>query len=378
MVAAPVASGWTGNNDGAGLGLSFTTPAGVTATQSLLVFIGSSSNADTITAPGTGTWADITLPDNVVTSSGGQYRAFECLNPASSTAYAFTMGATRRTLVWVLVDGADLTGGTMVSIASSLESAAAGTHAPPSVVPPASGLGVFDCLAFRQFNPDASSCTPPAAGLSWTELQDVRGLDVGGSGQNIQMAVNYAVADASGVAISTSPLNTVDTFEPALVIRVVLKTAAGGGSTVSAVLAATLPAPTAAATATPRHPATLAATLPAPVAAVTAQPRHPAVLVATLPAPVAAMAARPRVPALLAAALPAPTAAAVATLRHPAILAAVLPAPVAIIVKDTTTYATAVLTPGASAPATLTASAAAGGTLTPSTISPATLTPGSA
>lgn len=228
MVAAPVASGWTGNNDGGGVGLSFTTPGGVTATQSLVVFIGSSSNGDTINPPATGTWANVAVPDNVVTSSGGQYRAFECLNPASTTLYAFTMAATRRTLVWVLMDGADLTGGTSVAIASSLESAAAGTHAPPSVVPPASGLGVLDCLAFRQFNPDASSCSPPAAGLTWTELQDVRGLDLGGSGQNIQMAVNYAVAGTGGVAISTSPLNTVDTAEPAMVLRLVFKSAAGG------------------------------------------------------------------------------------------------------------------------------------------------------
>jgi hypothetical protein len=211
----------------------------------------------------------------------------------------------------------------------------------------------------------------------------------------------------------------------------------GGGSTVNAVLAASLPAPTAAAVATPRHPAALAATLPAPAATIVAVPRHPAVLAATLPAPAAALVAKPRVLAVLAATLPAPTSVAIATPRHPAVLAAVLPAPtataqarprvnavavatlpapvatmlaaptrlvllsavlpapaataiatvrhgaqlvatlpapVATIVKDVTPYRTAVLTPGAATPVTLTAGAGARATLTPGAAQTATLT----
>lgn len=232
MTASITASGWTANNDGGGVGLSFTTPAGIT-TQKLLVGFGTSSNGDTFGVPGTGTWAEVTLPDNVVTSSGGQYRLYQCLNPASSTVYTFSASATRRTLVWMLIDSTDTTGGTMVDVASSLESAAAATHAPPSVTPTASAELVVDLMWFRQFNPDVSTGSPPATGLTWTELLDVRGLDAGGSGQNIQCNVNYATAGSSGVAVSTAALNTDDPFEPALVMRVLIKSAAGGGTPVT-------------------------------------------------------------------------------------------------------------------------------------------------
>lgn len=229
MTATPVASGSVANN----AAKQFTTPAGVTGTNSLLVFVASSLNGDTISAPGTGTWAPITLPDDVITSSGGQVRAFECLNPASSTVYAWTISSTRYSIGWVLLDGADLSGASMVDVASSLESVAGATHAPPALggggLPTAAAEAVIDCLMFRQFNPDASSCTPPASGLSWTELLDFRGNDAGGSGQNVQMAINYAVAGAANTAISTAALNTVNTAEPAMVVRVVIKSASAGG-----------------------------------------------------------------------------------------------------------------------------------------------------
>lgn len=233
MTATPVAAGSAANN----AAKQFTTPSGVTGTNSLLVFVGSSLNADTISPPGTGTWAEVLLPDNTITSSGGQVRCYECLIPASSTVYAWTIGSSRWSIGWVLLDGADLSGPSMVDVASSLESAAAGTHAPPALggggLPSAANEAVIDCLTFRQFNPDASSCTPPATGLSWTELLDFRGSDTGGSGQNVQMAVNYAVAGAANTAISTAPLNTVDVFEPAMVVRVVIKSAAAAGGPVA-------------------------------------------------------------------------------------------------------------------------------------------------
>lgn len=171
------------------------------------------------------------------------------------------------------------------------------------------------------------------------------------------------------------------------------------GSTVNAVMAATLPAPVATAAATVRHPAVLAATLPAPAATLIAKVRVPAVMAAALPAPAATMLATPRVRAVLAATLPSPAATMLATPKRLVLLSAILPAPVATlaatprvhvtmsatlpapvatIVKDSTPYVTAVLTPGAGAPATLTAGAAVPVTLTPSAISAATLTPSTA
>lgn len=241
MTATPVASGSVANN----AAKQFTTPAGVTGTNSLLVFVGSSLNGDTIAAPGTGTWSEVDpTGDKVITSSGGQLRCFQCLNPASSTAYAWTIGSSRFSIGWVLLDGADLSGGTMVDFAGSLESAAAGTHAPPALggggLPTAANELLIDCLMFRQFNPDASGCSPPGSGLTWTELLDFRGNDAGGSGQNVQMAVNYATAGAANTAISTAALNTADPNEPAMVFRVGIKSAAAGGGPVT--LAGTGPA----------------------------------------------------------------------------------------------------------------------------------------
>lgn len=212
-----------------------TTPAGVVSTQALLAFVGVSSNGDTIGTPGTGTWTEITINDNAIGSSNGQVRAYQCLNPASSTAYTFTCSSTRFSIGVLLLEvGATvIASGSIVDIAASLESAAATTHAPPSVggggFPTAAGELVVDALIFRQFNPDASSCSPPASGLTWTEQLDFRGNDAGGSGQNVQMAINTATAGAANAVISTAALNTVDGNEPAMVVRVVIK----GGSSAS-------------------------------------------------------------------------------------------------------------------------------------------------
>jgi hypothetical protein len=229
VTATPVASGSTTQSDGGGDGKSFTTPAGPTfqSGDRLLVFVGSSSNADTIAAPGTGTWTEVDpTGDKVVTTSGGQLRAFEGAGIAASTAYAFTLSGGRRSLGWLLLRDTD-SGATIVDVASSLESAAGATHAPPSVVPTASAELAVDCIMFRQFNPDTSTCSPPASGLTWTEQLDFRGAD---SNNNVQIAVNTATAGSSGVAVSTAPLNTDDPFEPALVMRVLIKSAAGGAT----------------------------------------------------------------------------------------------------------------------------------------------------
>lgn len=225
--------------DGGGDGKSVTTPAGMSGKR-VLAFVGSSSNADTITAPASGTWAEVNSGgDKVITTSGGQLRTFEGRNLSDSTAYAFTLSGGRRSLCALVIGGEDDSGSSMVDVAASLESAAAGTHAPPSVTPTASSELVVDCLMFRQFNPDTSTCTPPATGLTWTEQADFRGAD---GNNNVQIAVNSATAGSSGVAISTAALNTVDTFEPAMVMRVVILSAAGGGlnTTVAATETATL------------------------------------------------------------------------------------------------------------------------------------------
>jgi hypothetical protein len=231
MTATVVTSGSTTQSDGGGDGKSFTTPAGPTfqSGDRLLVFVGSSTNGDTIGAPGVGTWAEVTLPDNVITTSGGQLRAFQGASIAASTAYAFTLTGGRRSLGWLLLRDTD-SGATIVDVASSLESAAAATHAPPSVTPAAAAELVVDCMMFRQFNPDTSTCSPPASGLTWTEVLDFRGAD---GNNNVQIAVNTATAGSSGVAVSTAALNTDDPFEPALVARILIKSAAGGATNIN-------------------------------------------------------------------------------------------------------------------------------------------------
>lgn len=216
----------TTQGDGGGLGKTITTPAGMSGKR-VLAFIGSSSNADTIGAPATGTWAEVDPSgDKLITTSGGQLRTFEGRNLSSSTSYSFTASGGRLSLGAVVLSGEDDSGASMVDVSASLESAAASTHAPPSVTPTASGELVVDCMMFRQFNPDTSTCSPPSTGLTWTERADFRGAD---GNNNIQIAINSATAGSSGVAISTAALNTDDPFEPAMVMRVVIKSAAGAG-----------------------------------------------------------------------------------------------------------------------------------------------------
>lgn len=214
----------TVQGDGGGNGLTITTPATMTGKR-VLAFVGSSTNADTITAPGTGTWAEVTLTDNVITTSGGQLRCFEGRSLSGSTAYTFSLSGGRRTIGAVVISGHDDSGATMVDVKGSLESAAGSTHAPPSVTPTASSELVVDCMMFRQFAPDTSTGSPPSTGLTWTEDLDTRGAD---TNNNIQMNIGHATAGSSGVAISTAPWNTNDPNEPTLVARVVIKSAAGG------------------------------------------------------------------------------------------------------------------------------------------------------
>jgi hypothetical protein len=216
--------------DGGGDGKAFTTGgADVAAGDALVVAVGSSSNADTISVPGTGTWAEITLPDNVVTSSGGLIRVYKCQNPANSTTYTFTLSGGRRSLIAGLASGLDATN--CVDVASSLESAAGANHAPPSVTPNASSELVYDFAFHRQFSPDTANWTVPASGLTWTERADVQGAD---GNNNIRLALGTAVAGSSGVAISTTAWTTSDTLEEAMIARIVLKDAAGGGASGSA------------------------------------------------------------------------------------------------------------------------------------------------
>lgn len=216
----------TAQGDGGGDGKSITTPAGMTGKR-VLAFVGSSTNADTIGVPASGTWAEVDpAGDKVVTTSGGQLRTFEGRNLSSSTAYTFTLSGGRRTLVAVVIGNEDDSGASMVDVAASLESAAGSTHAPPSVTPTASNELVVDCQMFRWFSPDTSTGSPPSTGLTWTEHFDGRGAD---SNNNVQMNVGSASAGSSGVAISTAAWNSDDPFEPTMVMRVVIKSAAGGG-----------------------------------------------------------------------------------------------------------------------------------------------------
>lgn len=224
MTATVEASYSTVQSDGGGDGKTITTGTEVDSGDWLITAVMSSSNADAISAPGTGTWAEITLPDNVITTSGGQIRLFKCSNPADSTAYTHTLTGGRRTLIGALIGGADASN--CVDQASSLESAAGTNHAPPSVTPTAANELVLDFVFHRQFSPDTSNWTVPAAGLTWTEQMDVQGAD---SNNNIRGALGTATAGSSGVAISTSPWTTTDVNEESMVVRIVIKSAAGGG-----------------------------------------------------------------------------------------------------------------------------------------------------
>lgn len=216
----------TVQGDGTGDGKTITTPAGMTGKR-VLAFVGSSSNADTIGVPASGTWAEVDpTGDKVITTSGGQLRTFEGRNLGSSAAFAFTLTGGRRTLGALVIGGEDDSGASMVDVAVSLESAAGSTHAPGSATPTASGELVVDCMMFRHFAPDTSTGSPPSTGLTWTEDLDLRGAD---SNNNVQMNIGHATAGSSGVAISTAAWNTDDPAEPTMVMRVVIKSAAGGG-----------------------------------------------------------------------------------------------------------------------------------------------------
>lgn len=216
----------TVQGDGGGNGQGFTTGTEVDAGDWLIAAVAVSGNATVITAPGTGTWTEITLPDNVITTSGGQIRVFKCSNPADSTTYTFSFTSSRQSLVAALIGGADSTNA--VDVASSLETAVGTSHNAPSVTPTDSGARVLDFAFHRQFSPDTTDWTPPASGLTWTELQDVQGAD---SNNNIRLALATAIAGTGGVAISTAPWTKTDAFEEGMVVRIVLKDAAGGGST---------------------------------------------------------------------------------------------------------------------------------------------------
>lgn len=224
----------TVQGDGGGDGKSFATgPSDVAAGDTLIVCVVSSANADTIGTPANGTWAEITLPDVTVTSSGGLGRVYRCQNPANSTTYAFTLSGGRRSLVAGLASGLDTTN--CVDQASSLESAAGTNHAPPSVIPGASGELVYDFAWHRQFSPDTANWSVPASGLTWTERADVQGAD---GNNNIRLALGSAVAGSSGVAISTTAWTTTDANEESMVVRIALKDAAGAGASGSAVTTA--------------------------------------------------------------------------------------------------------------------------------------------
>lgn len=225
MTATVEASYTTVQGDGGGDGKTITTGTEVDAGDWLITAVMSSSNADAISAPSTGTWVEITLPDNVVLTAGGQIRVYKCPNPADSTAYTHTLSGGRRTLIGALIGGADATN--CVDVASSLESAAGTNHAPPSVTPSGANYLVLDFAFHRQFSPDTSNWTVPAAGLTWTEVKDVQGAD---GNNNVRAALGTAVAGTAGVAISTSPWTTTDTNEESMVVRIVIKSAAGGQS----------------------------------------------------------------------------------------------------------------------------------------------------
>lgn len=404
----------TVQGDGGGDGKIITTPGTMTGKR-LLVFVGSSTNADTISAPGSGTWAEVDSGgDKVITTSGGQLRTFEGRSLAASTAYAFTLSGGRRTIGALVISGHDDSGASMVDVAGSLESAAGSTHAPPSVTPTTSSELVVDCLMFRQFNPDTSTGSPPSTGLTWTEHLDTRGAD---GNNNVQINLGSATAGSSGVAISTAPWNTDDPFEPSMVMRVVIKSAAGAGGAAPTGLAIPIAfgsptvtlqsvAPTGlavpisfgSATATRQSAAPAGLAVPvgfgAPTVALnrTAAPTglvipvsfgSPTVTAGAFPAGLAIPVAlgSPTVTrqsaALTGLAVPVSLGAPTATLARSAMPAG-LAIPVALgapQVGAQAPYATAVLSPGASAPATLTPGAAAAVTLTPSAITPATLTP---
>jgi hypothetical protein len=224
-----------GGNDGKGI---TTGAASVTAGDYLVLCVGSSSNADTISPPATGTWEEITVADNLITTSGGQIRAYICKNPASSTAYNCTMSGGRRSAIGHLVRGAIAPPGagsflaTVVDVKGSLESVAAANHAPPSLTTTGTDRLIIDFAMFRQFSPDVAQWSVPASGLTWTKAPstDAQGLD---SNNNIDLGSGYAVQSTAG-AVSTTVWTNSDIFEPAMVLRLAIIPAAGGSDVTAA------------------------------------------------------------------------------------------------------------------------------------------------
>jgi hypothetical protein len=224
-----------GGNDGKGI---TTGAASVTAGDYLVLCVGSSSNADTISPPATGTWEEITVADNLVTTSGGQVRAYICKDPASSTAYNCTLSGGRRSAIGHLVRGAIAPPGagsflaTVVDVKGSLESVAAASHAPPALTTTGVDRLIIDFVMFRQFSPDVAQWSVPASGLTWTKAPstDAQGLD---GNNNIDLGSGYAVQSTAG-AVSTTAWTNSDVFEPAMVLRLAIIPAAGGGSDVTA------------------------------------------------------------------------------------------------------------------------------------------------
>ncbi|GGM53305.1 hypothetical protein ACFFX1_54970 [Dactylosporangium sucinum] len=343
------------NNDGGGLGFSFTTPTGMSGKR-VLCGVGVSSNANVITAPGSGTWAQVTLPDNVITTSGGQLRIWEGSGLADSTTYTFSFTGGRQTCAAVVIGGFDATGGSMVDVASSLESAAGSTHAPPSVTPNAAAELVVDFLMFRQFAPDNdSTCVPPVSGLTWTEDFDGRGAD---GNNNIQMCIAHATAGSSGVAVSTAPWSTNDPNEPTLVARILIKSAAGGSTEQGAAALSAAPALTAGAVRDQPGTTTLAA---APTLTVAATGIRVGAAALSAAPTLAAAATRDQPAAVALAATPALTAD--ATRNQPA-AAALTVAPALAVAANATTGGAADLAASPTMAATGDATAPAAATLT--------------
>lgn len=225
MAAASVVATYTSvQADGGNLGLAVTTDANPTTGDYLVVGLGVNANLDTLTPPGG--WTEATVTDNVVTSSGGQFRVWYLKNPAASTTYTWTVSSsTRRSIIGVLVRGAD--GTTFIDVKGSLESAPGASHAPPAVTTTGADRLIVDFAFHRQFAPDAAGWTPPASGLTWTKHADIQGAD---TNNNIRLAAGSAAAASAG-AVSTAAWTATDAAEDSLILRIAVNPAAAAAAT---------------------------------------------------------------------------------------------------------------------------------------------------